>query len=150
MCPCLTKSLLFQSQCQRNSLQDDFYFEQEYCSFHRRHLVAYGIQNGDSDRQSYTPYTLYDFYISMYHNYYTYYTYINYTYYCQVRQDLGIADHVWQDKRAAIAKTVDDLGDQFRLAMRTGWLAYIRTAYPDDAAPAAGPPVGQGTLVVPD
>ena len=32
-----------------------------------------------------------------------------------------------------IAKTVDDLGDQFRPAMRAGWLAYIRTAYPDDA-----------------
>jgi hypothetical protein len=69
--------------------------------------------------------------------------------YCQVRQDLGLADHVWQDKRAAIAKTVDDLGDQFRPAMRAGWLSYIRQAYPDDAAPAAGPPVGQGTLVLP-
>ena len=50
---------------------------------------------------------------------------------------------------AAIAKTVDDLGDQFRPAMRAGWLSYIRQAYPDDAAPAAGPPVGQGTLVLP-
>ncbi len=57
-----------------------------------------------------------------------------------MRQDLGIAHHVWQDKRAAIAETVNDLGDQFRPAMRA----------PDDAAPAAGPPVGQGTLVVPD
>jgi hypothetical protein len=88
----------------------------------------------------------------MYYTYYTYYTYINYTYYGQVRQDLGIANHVWQDKRAAIAKTVYDLGDHFRPAMRAGWLqvAYIRTAYPDDAAPAAGPPMGQGPLVVPD
>ena len=86
----------------------------------------------------------------MYYTFHTYHTYINYTYVGQVRQDLGIANHVWQDKRAAIAKTVDGLGDQFRLAMRAGWLAYIRTAYPDDAAPAAGPPVGQGTLVVPD
>ena len=67
-----------------------------------------------------------------------------------MRQDLGIAYHVWQDKRAAIAKTVDDMGDQFRPAMRSGWLAYIGTAYPDDAATAACPPVGQGTLVVPD
>jgi hypothetical protein len=84
--------------------------------------------------------------------YYTYNTSINYTYNGQACQDLGIADHVWQDKRAAIAKPVDDLGDQFRPAMRAGWLAsaYIRTAYPDDAAPAAGPPVGQGILVVPD
>ena len=52
--------------------------------------------------------------------------------YCQVRQDLGLADHVWQDKRAAIAKTVDDLGDQSRPAMRAGWLSYIRQAYPDN------------------
>ncbi len=86
----------------------------------------------------------------MYYTYYTYYTYINYTYYGQVRQDLGIAYHVWQDKRAVIAKIIDDLGDKFRPAMRAGWLAYIRTAYPDDAASAAGQPVGQGTLVVPD
>ncbi len=69
-----------------------------------------------------------------------------------LRQDLGIAYHVWQDKRAAIDKTIDDfkLGDQFRPAMRAGWLAYIRTAYQDDAAAAAGPLVGQGILVVPD
>ena len=54
--------------------------------------------------------------------------YINYTYYTpyfQVRQDLGLADHVWQDKRTLIAKSVDDLGDQFRPAMRAGWLSYI-------------------------
>jgi hypothetical protein len=73
--------------------------------------------------------------------------------YCQVRQELGLADHVWQDKRAAITKTVDDLGDQFRdfrPAMRAGWLSYIRQAYPDNTAPAASPPVGQGTLVLPD
>ncbi len=61
--------------------------------------------------------------------------------------DLGLADHVWQDKRAAIAKIVDDLGDQFRPAMRAGWLSYLRQTYPDNGAPAAGPPVGQGTLV---
>ncbi len=69
--------------------------------------------------------------------------------YCQVSQDLGLADHVWQDKRAAIAKTIDDLGDQFRPAMHAGWLSYISQSFPDDAAPAAGPPVGQGTLVLP-
>ncbi len=67
-----------------------------------------------------------------------------------MRQDLGLADHMWQDKRAAIAKTVDDLNHQFRPAMRAGWLSYIRQAYTDNAAPAAGPPVGQGTLVLPD
>ena len=70
--------------------------------------------------------------------------------FCQVRQELGLADHVWQDKKAAIAKTVDELGDEFRPAMRAGWLSYIRRAYPETADPAAGPPVGQGTLVLPD
>jgi hypothetical protein len=73
-----------------------------------------------------------------------YYTYITYTHYGQVHQDLGLEDH------AAIAKTVDDLGDELRPAMRAGWLSYIHQAYPEDAAPAAGPPVGQGTLVIPD
>jgi hypothetical protein len=32
----------------------------------------------------------------------------------QVLIDLGIADHVWQEKCAAIAVTVDALGDQFK------------------------------------
>ncbi len=68
-------------------------------------------------------------FIEFYNNYYTYYTYANYKHYCRLRQDLGLADHVWQDKRAAIAETVDDLGDQFRPAMRAGWLSYIRQAY---------------------
>ena len=40
----------------------------------------------------------------MYYIYFTYYTdYINYF---QVRMELGIADHIWLDKRAAIAQTV--------------------------------------------
>ena len=68
-----------------------------------------------------------------------------------MHQDLGLADHVWQDKRAAIAKTVDDLGDQFRPAMRAGpQQAGFSTSVTDNATPAAGPPVGQGTLVLPD
>jgi hypothetical protein len=57
---------------------------------------------------------------------------------------------VWQDKKAAIAKTVDELGDEFRPAMRAGWLSYIRQAYPETADPAAGPPVGEGMLVLAD
>ncbi len=81
---------------------------------------------------------------------YTYNTYNTYTYYGRVRQDLGLPAHVWQDKRAAIAITVDDVGDQVRPAMRAGWLSYIRHAYTDNATPAAGPPVIQGTLVLPD
>ena len=67
----------------------------------------------------------------------------------QVRQDLGLADHLWQDKRTLIAQSVDNLGDQFRPAMRAGWLSYIRRAYPEDGAAVAGPAVGEGTFVVP-
>ena len=38
---------------------------------------------------------------------------------------------IWLDKRAAIAQTVDELGDNFKPAIRAGWMAYIRKAYPD-------------------
>ena len=67
----------------------------------------------------------------------------------QVRISLGLADHLCQDKRAAIAQTVDALGDQFRVAMRAGWLAYIKNAYPNGVA-IVTQSVGQGTLVVDD
>ena len=53
-------------------------------------------------------------------------------------------------KGLLLPKQLMPLGDQFRPAMRAGWLPYIRQAYPDNAAPAVGPPVGQGTLVLPD
>ncbi len=43
----------------------------------------------------------------------------------QVRIDLGIADHVWQEKRATIAATIDLLGDKFKPEFRAGWLANI-------------------------
>ncbi len=39
----------------------------------------------------------------------------------QVRIDLGLADHVWQNKHTIIAQEVDRLGAQFRSAIR--WLA---------------------------
>ncbi len=52
--------------------------------------------------------------------------------------------------QAIIAESVDNLGDQFRPAMRTGWLKYIRNAYPDGGAVVAGPAVGEGPLLVPD
>ena len=48
----------------------------------------------------------------------------------------------WLDKRAAIAQTVDELGDNFKPAMRAGWMAYIRKAHPDGRIA-----VGQGQLV---
>ncbi len=64
----------------------------------------------------------------------------------KVRVDLV---HIWVDKRAAIAKKVDYLGDQFRPAMRTGWLAYIKKTYSADAVQHR-PALGQGKLVVAD
>ncbi len=56
---------------------------------------------------------------------------------------------MWQDKHAAIALIVDALDDQFRPAMRAGWLSYIRNNYPDGSA-TTGPAVREGTLVVGD
>ncbi len=50
----------------------------------------------------------------------------------QIRTDLGIPDTISVDKRAAIAKLVEDLGDQLRPAMQKGWLAFIRNTYSDD------------------
>ena len=82
-----------------------------------------------------------------YINYINYTHYTDYAHYLQVRQDLGLADHVWQDKRT---KSVDNLGDQFRPAMRAGWLSYIRRSYPEDAADDSGPVVGEGIFVVQD
>ena len=67
----------------------------------------------------------------------------------QIRVDLGLPDHIWVTKRAAIAKRVDDLGDQFRPAMRKGWLAYIEQTYAVDPDHYDGG-IGQGDLVVPD
>jgi hypothetical protein len=61
--------------------------------------------------------------------------------------DLGIADHVWQENHNDIAKTVISLGDGFKPAMRSGWLAYISKTYPDGAA-AAVDAIGEGTLIL--
>jgi hypothetical protein len=138
--------ILMQILCQRGYGEEGFRVEQEYRSFDRRHFLEYGIQNGDPGRQGYTYYINYINYINYFN--YTYYT--NYTHYLQVRQDLGLADHVWQDKRTLIAQSVDNLGDQFRPAMRAGWLSYIRRAYPDDSGEDAGPVVGEDMLIVPD
>ena len=88
--------------------------------------------------------------ISNYTHYVHYLHYIDYFHYFQVRQELGIADHVWQDKRTAIAQSVDALSDMFRPALRSGWLSYIRQNYPDGVVEAVGPAVGEGMLVLPD
>ncbi len=47
----------------------------------------------------------------------------------QVSSEFGIADNVWQKTRAAIAKTVDSLCDEFCPLFRAGWLAYINKTY---------------------
>ncbi len=77
-----------------------------------------GECDGESDTYSviFTHYDTYDTHdIHDTHDTYdTYDIYTNYTNYFQVRQDLGLADHVWQDRRTAFAQTVDALGDQFR------------------------------------
>ena len=49
----------------------------------------------------------------------------------QVRVEVGIADHIWQEKRAAIAANIDNLGDKFKPELRAAWLAYILETYPD-------------------
>ena len=54
-------------------------------------------------------------------------------------------------KRAAIAKRDDNLGDQFRPAMQTGWLAYVKKTYSADAVQVQhSPALGQGGSVVED
>ncbi len=55
----------------------------------------------------------------------------------QVRIDLWIADHVWQEKQADIAATIDRLDDKFTPELRAGWLAHIRETYPDGPAVAS-------------
>ena len=86
----------------------------------------------------------------MYYTYYTYYTYFHYTYYGQVRQDLGIANHVWQDKRAKELLLPKQLMTWVISFVLPCAQAGFPTSVMDNATPAAGPPVGQGTLVLPD
>ncbi len=43
----------------------------------------------------------------------------------QVQVKLGIADHVWQEKRVAIAWTIDALGERFKPELQTGWFVFI-------------------------
>jgi hypothetical protein len=67
----------------------------------------------------------------------------------KVRVYLEIADHVWLEKRATIAASIDGLGDKFKPALQSAWLAYIRETYPD--GPVAEPDImGDGTLEIDD
>ena len=49
---------------------------------------------------------------------------------------MGLADHVWSDKRKSIAQSVDNLGDQFRPAMRASWISYISRVYREEEGAA--------------
>ncbi len=52
-------------------------------------------------------------------------------------------------RRAAIAASMDGLGDKFKQELRAAWLAYIRETYPN--GPVAEPElVGDGTLEIDD
>ena len=57
---------------------------------------------------------------------------------------------MWSDKRKSIAQSLDNLGDEFRPAMRAGWLAYIHSVYAAEGAPDVGVIEGEDTLVVAD
>ena len=58
---------------------------------------------------------------------------------------------MWSGKRKSIAKSVDNLGDQFRPAMRAGWLSYIRRVYQEEEGAAnVCLVVGEDTFVVAD
>ncbi len=57
--------------------------------------------------------------------------------------ELGIADPIWHDKRAAIAPTVDSLGAEFKPT------TYIQKVYSDGAV-ADGHAIDQEPLVLND
>ncbi len=63
---------------------------------------------------------------------------------------LGLADHVWTEKRKSIAQNLDNLGNEFRPAIRAGWLSYIRRVYQEEEGAAhVGLIVREDTFVVP-
>jgi hypothetical protein len=67
----------------------------------------------------------------------------------QVCVDLRFADHVWQEKRAAIAVSIDGLGDKFKPELRAAWLAYISETYLDGPVEATDI-MGIGMLEIDD
>ncbi len=67
----------------------------------------------------------------------------------QIHTDLSIPGTIWVDKRAAISKWVEDLGDQLSPAMWKGWLAFIRKTYSADADEYEAV-MGQSESILPD
>ncbi len=89
--------------------------------------------------------------------YYTYYIYysnyvhytnsIDYTYYHRFVKILDLQTTCGRTR----GRSDDNLGDQFRPAMRARWLSYIRCVYRgEDGAADVGLVVGEGALVVND
>ena len=66
-----------------------------------------------------------------------------------MRVELGIADHIWLDKLAASAQTVDVFGVDLKPAIRAGWMSYIRKVFRDGAADV-GHAIGEEPLILAD
>ncbi len=102
-------------------------------------------------------------YYDYYSNYMYYVNYVHYTYYTmviirimvimhiiliillfQICIDLDLADHVWQNKSAAIAQEVDGLGPQFRQALRDGLTTSRLHMLPSQRRRRRAHPLGRG------
>ena len=58
---------------------------------------------------------------------------------------------MWLNKKKSIAETIENLGNEFRPAMRVGWLSYIRRVYRgEEGAANVDLITGENTLVVDD
>ncbi len=67
----------------------------------------------------------------------------------QVHVDFRIVNHVWQEKRAAIAASINGLGDKIKPELRAAWLAYIPETYLDGLVEATDI-MGTGMLEIDD
>ena len=68
----------------------------------------------------------------------------------QVRREQGIAENVWEDKRAAIASEIDDLGDGYRNILRAGWVNYLENKTAHGSKTAQCVPTVTSKIVVED
>ncbi len=94
------------------------------------HFLEFGLQERDPGRQGNNNYTHYVHYTPYVHCT----SYLHYKYYIVILQvcvKIRIPHHVWQEKRATIAATIDGLGDKFKHELSAAWLAYIGETYPD-------------------
>ncbi len=67
----------------------------------------------------------------------------------QVHIELGIPNHVWQEKCSVIATTIDGLGAKFKPELHAAWLAYISKTYPDGQVEEADS-MGESLLEIDD